>query len=279
MGVKDRSSNALSLRALARALGGVVAGSQVLAPGPGHGPKDRSLSIRLSTIDPDDGAPKLRPARGAPPSDDQAKADGIRQALALWGEAVEPRRTLVERYLNSRALELDDDLAGDVLRWHPRIGAMVALFRNIQDGQPQAISRAFLDTEGHKIERKFLGPVTGAAVMLDPFDDVLTSLHIGEGIETCMTARQVEHRRPCWALGSAGGLKATGEPYGGITAFPVLGGIECLTILTENDESGTNARAVEACAARWHAAGREVFLNDPIGGKDLNDAVRLRGAP
>jgi putative DNA primase/helicase len=38
----------LSLRAIARRLGGEVCGQQVLCPGPNHGPKDRSLSIRLS---------------------------------------------------------------------------------------------------------------------------------------------------------------------------------------------------------------------------------------
>ena len=37
------------VRAIARALGGEVIGSnRVLAPGPGHSNKDRSLSIRLS---------------------------------------------------------------------------------------------------------------------------------------------------------------------------------------------------------------------------------------
>lgn len=34
-------------RAIARALGGEVAGQQVLAPGPGHSRLDRSLSIRI----------------------------------------------------------------------------------------------------------------------------------------------------------------------------------------------------------------------------------------
>ena len=37
----------LTLQQLAHALGGDVSGSQILAPGPGHSPKDRSLSIRL----------------------------------------------------------------------------------------------------------------------------------------------------------------------------------------------------------------------------------------
>ena len=86
-------------------------------------------------------------------------------------------------------------------------------------------------------------------------------LAIGEGIETVMQGRQLGFR-PGWALGSAGGIKA----------FPVLGGIECLTIHAERDD--TNARAVETCAARWHRAGREVVIIEPRSGSDLNDAMR-----
>jgi hypothetical protein len=37
----------LTLPSLARALGGEVSGSQVLAPGPKHSPRDRSLAVRL----------------------------------------------------------------------------------------------------------------------------------------------------------------------------------------------------------------------------------------
>src|SRR5262249_40178341 len=43
----------LNLQALARALGGEVSGGQVLAPGPGHSPKDRSLSVKLDADAPD----------------------------------------------------------------------------------------------------------------------------------------------------------------------------------------------------------------------------------
>ncbi|MET4526542.1 AAA family ATPase [Bradyrhizobium sp. JR18.2] len=41
----------LSLPQLAVALGGEVSGNQVLAPGPGHSPKDRSMSVKLGTDD------------------------------------------------------------------------------------------------------------------------------------------------------------------------------------------------------------------------------------
>jgi len=37
----------LSLQQLATALGGEISGDQVLAPGPGHSPKDRSMCVKL----------------------------------------------------------------------------------------------------------------------------------------------------------------------------------------------------------------------------------------
>ena len=43
----------MDIRNIARGLGGEVAGRQVLAPGPGHSRKDRSLSVRLDERAPD----------------------------------------------------------------------------------------------------------------------------------------------------------------------------------------------------------------------------------
>jgi hypothetical protein len=43
----------LNLASIARVLGGEINGGQVLCPGPGHSPKDRSLSIRLDPSAPD----------------------------------------------------------------------------------------------------------------------------------------------------------------------------------------------------------------------------------
>jgi hypothetical protein len=67
----------------------------------------------------------------------------------------------------------------------------MALFRTIATGEPQAITRIFLDGDGRKIERKYLGPVAGAAIMLDPAG---TALHVSEGVETAMAARQFDLR-------------------------------------------------------------------------------------
>ena len=70
--------------------------------------------------------------------------------------------------------------------------------------------------------------------------------------------------RPAWALGSAGA----------IASFPVLAGMECLTIIREKDAA--NEKAAAECAIRWQATGREVRNVWPDAGKDLND--ELRGA-
>ena len=276
------------LRTIARLLNGEVSGSQVLAPGPGHKRRDRSLSLKLSASSPDGflthsfaGDPwqecrdyvrerlrierqnaSRRPAetrRPEPPLEDESREKKIADALSLWAASVDPRGTIVERYLNSRALDIGEGLAGPVLRWHPGVGTLLALFRNVHTDAPQAVSRTFLDREGRKVERKFLGPVGGAAVKLDPDENVLGGLHIGEGIETCLAGRRLG-LKPAWALGSKGAI-------GG---FPVLSGVESLTILAEPDAE----TEVEACASRWHAAGREVLINRPIGGKDINDALR-----
>jgi hypothetical protein len=285
----------MELRGLARALGGEVSGSQVLAPGPGHSAKDRSLSVRPSPAAPDgflafshagDPWPDCRdhvrsrlgierrdasrwatgPHRraAAPGPEDEGREKQTAHALRLWAASIDPRGTIVERYLGSRALDLGGDIAETVVRWHPGVGAMVVLFRNIRTDEPQAVSRTFLDREGRKIGRRFLGPVAGAAVKLDADEAVTLGLHIGEGVETCLAARALGVW-PTWALGSAGA----------VAAFPVLDGIECLTLLEEHDSA--SARAVAACAARWYAAGREVLINRSLFGKDLNDALRAAG--
>jgi hypothetical protein len=161
----------------------------------------------------------------------------------------------------------DDAASSEVLRWHPGERAMLALFRNIITNEPQAISRTYITGDERKDitrapgGRKFLGPVKSAAIKLDADEDVLGGLHIGEGIETCMAAR-VLGLRPAWALGSADA----------IAAFPVLSGIECLSLLREHDDA--NARAADTCADRWLEAGREVFDVDPIAGNDINDSIK-----
>jgi hypothetical protein len=76
-----------------------------------------------------------------------------------------------------------------------------------------------------------------------------------------MSARQMG-LKPTWASGTCGAIER----------FPVLPGVERLTILAENDSASSNA--AQACGARWASAGRKVFVNRPKIGKDLNDALQ-----
>ena len=171
------------------------------------------------------------------------------------GPPSNPRGTIAESYLRSRALGLDTDIAGAVLRFNPRcpwrdkdadetifVPAMIGAMRSIASDEITSIHRTRLSPDGEKLDRRTLGIVAGAAIKLDPDETVTHGLHFGEGVESCMSARQLG-LKPTWALGSTSN----------IAAFPVLLGIECLTILAENDDA--SAKAVQVCGERWHAAG------------------------
>jgi putative DNA primase/helicase len=198
--------------------------------------------------------------RSAKPND---ATDRIAAALRLWAETRPIAGTLGATYLESRGLSLDG--ARDV-RFHPNLRfdgtlapGVVALFRDAATDEPCGIHRTFLRPDGTKIERRMLGRASHAAVQLDAGEGVTTGLAIVEGVETGLAARGTF--RPVWALGSAG---AVGR-------FPVLGGVECLTIYADADPTG-QAAAV-ACAERWAAAGAEVHVMTPAAG-DVNDMLR-----
>jgi putative DNA primase/helicase len=296
------SSDALSV---AIALGGDVVGRDaVIAPGPGHSPRDRSLSVKLTADGPivhsfagDDwqacrdhvkaalgipaalkaGVPRGTPGPCGPPVDRSTRGDyspperegRTASALRIWREAMPITGTLAERYLQGRKLPLDVD----GLRFHPycpfgsdRLPCVVALYRDIITNEPKAIHRTALTPDGEKIDRKALGPKAGCAIKLTPDDAVATGLTIAEGIETALAGMALGFR-PAWALGDAGE----------IAKFPVLPGVECLSILVDNDHAGQNA-ALE-CSKRWTAAGREVFRVVPIArGQDMADVVFGRAA-
>jgi hypothetical protein len=56
--------------------------------------------------------------------------------------------------------------------------------------------------------------------------------------------------------------------------FPVLPGVQALTLLVDNDESGAGQRAADECAARWAAVECEVTLFKPnIANTDFNNVV------
>ena len=77
---------AMSLKSIARALGGEATGGQVLCPGPGHGPKDRSLAVK-----PDSSAPGGFVVFSHADDDPIACKDYVREQLGL--PAFAPRKS------------------------------------------------------------------------------------------------------------------------------------------------------------------------------------------
>lgn len=111
-------------------------------------------------------------------------------------------------------------------------------------------------------ERRYLGSTRGGVVRLWPNEAVVYSLAVGEGIESCLCGAHLH--APVWSCMDAGGL----------ARFPVLNGIESLTVFADNDPSGTGQRAAAECAERWMRAGRAVtvLMSDQVK-NDIADEV------
>src|SRR5436190_16108000 len=286
-------------RTIVSIMGGVVTGrNSCSVPGPGHSRADRSLSIRIDPANPlgfkansfagDDWRMwrdyvaaaiglKHEETRGMPkPASCVPSRDASTLPMRLFHEAISAKGTIAERwYLASRNLTLPNGHEG-VLRFHPacpfgpgvRRPCMVALYRDIRTNEPKAIHRTALTADGKKIGRKALGPKTGCAIKLSADEEVAEGLTIAEGIETALAGMAL-HFRPAWALGDAGA----------ITKFPLLSGIGCLTILVDNDASGTGQASALECSRRWTSVGREVFRVVPTAvDTDIADVVRGRAA-
>ena len=258
-----------NIRSIALALGGKVAGRDfVRVPGPGHSRKDRSLSVTFSgdfficnsfagddwrecrdhvksLLGWSDDEPWPVANDNTPPPIDIDSLKKQNDALSIWSRSVPIEGTLAETYLHSRGLSYQ----GDALRFYRGGRAMVGLMTDAITGEPTGIHRTFLDCDGRKIDKKMLGPAKGAVVRLSADEDVNYGLAIAEGIETALAAPF----RPIWSCLSAGGIRD----------FPVLSGIECLTVFADNDASGTGLAAAKTCAERWHASHREAIIHIP----------------
>jgi putative DNA primase/helicase len=265
----------LNIKAAAQVLSGDVVGrNRILCPGPGHSRRDRSLSVTFldggfvtHSFAGDDFRDCRDHVKAVLGIDDEPRPIAIsdnvlhidldrlgkqRTAADIWAKSVPIAGTLAETYLNSRGLSYE----GDALRFHSGGRAMVALITNIVTGEPQGIHRTFLDIDGNRVEKKMLGSAGGGVVRLSEDGAVSSGLGIAEGIETALAT----DFRPVWACLSAGAMKT----------FPVLPGVEALTIFADHDQTGIEA--ANSCGERWHTADREVTLVMPTrAGTDIAD--------
>jgi hypothetical protein len=216
------------------------------------------------------------------PRQDGGDTDADRQcmlqaAMQIWHESHPAGGTPVEIYLQSRGLYLPNIVAyGGALRFHPlcpfgksetrsiRAPAMVCLMTDPATGEPRAIHRTALKADGSgKADglnlgnpKKMLGAARGAVVRLCHDAEVTHGLGLAAAI--CAGFE------PVWAAASAGNMQA----------FPVLSGIESLTLFADAGKAGETA--VQECGRRWADCDREVVARFPTGDGDWNDLIGRR---
>lgn len=183
--------------------------------------------------------------------------------------------TVGEQYLLARGCVVppaDGDLKFHPNRKHPATDysgpALVGLATDTASRLVRRTAhRTWTKADGTKADvdppRMLLGghQKAGAVIRLWPDEAVTTGLAIAEGIETALSLAHAF--TPVWACIDAGNL----------AAFPVLDGVECLTIAADHDDAGI--KAANTCAQRWTDAGREVrIVMAPTPRMDINDMAR-----
>jgi putative DNA primase/helicase len=170
-------------------------------------------------------------------------------ALRLWHQSTPIDGTLAEKYfVSERRLAVGGLPLAHAVRWHSRMGAVVALMTDPQTGEAIGIHRTFLDASGKKLDRRMLG--RQGVIRISPDEAIANGLGVAEGIEDAL-AVLLSGWTPVWAATSAGA----------IARLPVLAGIESITVFADADEAGL--QAAETCCDRWRAAGREAHIAVP----------------
>ena len=214
--------------------------------------------------------PGSRP--GAPPT--AQPLEWSDRAEYIWRSAVPIFGTAAETYLRHRGCVLppaDSDLRflTPTAKHPPTLCARVSDIRTAKpislhftklaaDGRGKAGSdRDKLLMGGHRKK--------DGCIRLWPDEAVTHGLAIAEGIESALAAAHAY--TPVWAAIDAGNLRA----------FPLVHGIDALTIFADHDDTGLTAAS--ECARRWLAAGADVaVLRARQAGRDAADvALRLQG--
>jgi len=297
----------ISALEIARVLGGRRTGGSYLVQCPAHADRNPSLSIRAGEEgrihvhcfagcdkhsvkqalrqmrlwpSPEDYEPTAtellqRRRQDADRAHEQARRDLFVDRLwrATWDEARPAPSTPIENWLRVRGIDPDViDLGSLPLRWSPScpIGratapAMLALMTDPVTSEPTGLHRTYLLPNGSakapvSSPRMMLGKA--GIIRLNRDEEVELGLGVCEGVENGLSI-MAWGWRPIWAMSSLGML----------TRFPVLGGIEHLTIFA--DPKPHEIEGACACARRWIRAGKKASVRQPVEpGLDFNDLHR-----
>jgi putative DNA primase/helicase len=265
---------------------------RITCPACGRGPRDRTCGVTIKpngdgvahchrcelveTYHPEQGARVANPA--------QPRIQGRQQAAkhetlsdygrVLWAASKPLKGTMAADYLNARRCVIPP--ADGHLRFHPALKhpdplakyigpALVALVTDALNGTPLSLHRTWITPTGKADvdpPRALLGGhrKQGGVVRLWPDEAVTDALAVAEGIETALSLAWMHS--PAWSLIDAGNL----------AAFPVLPGVETLTIAADNDKAGRAAAAW--CGNRWVDADRTVRVLTPKAHNDMNDILQ-----
>jgi hypothetical protein len=275
----------MDLRDIAAALKGHVFGGQVLAPGPGHSPKDRSLSVRLNAeagflvhsfagqawrdcLDHVERRLGLHPRRRTPslrryvPFVRQGREALDKRALWLWRRRLAIEGTLAERYLREARCYFGP--LPNTLGFLPASGehppSMIAAFGLADERETGALAIDDRAVRGVHVTRLTpdgsarIGKATigrgsaGSPIVLAPPNDLL-GLEITEGIEDALSIYAATELG-VWAAGSAGRMPPL--------AAEVPSWIEVVNVFGHDDPAGRHGAIELAVALR--ARGFEVLL-------------------
>jgi putative DNA primase/helicase len=287
----------------ARALGGDVAGhDSVLCPGPGHSPRDRSLSVRFLpdggficfSHSPRDDWRDCREHVGALLGiDSRASRLAAGTRSRPKGKPVQRPSEIAPGGAISQGQALNRASVSDDAQERTR--AALALWRESLS-LPSTLGHRYL-TEHRRLPIERLGDLSHVlrwhegrrcvvALMTDPSTAKPTGIHRtflapdGSKIERKMLGKQGVVRRctddaVTMGLGLAEGIEDglaimlsgwtpiwSATTAGAIKRLPVLSGIEALTIFADADSAGM--KAANNCARRWREVGREVAILPPI---------------
>jgi putative DNA primase/helicase len=187
-------------------------------------------------------------------------------AQHLWEDSETLAGSLAEEYLKQRKCWLPPE-DGDLRFLPARNGFPPSMLARVTDAvtaEPISLHLTRLNPDGTKVaeapKRLLAGHrKAGGVIRLWPDECVTRGLGIAEGIETALCA--AHGFTPIWCTIDAGNM----------AAFPILAGIDALTIFADNDEAGI--QAASACANRWAAAAEVTVVRPEEPGFDIADAI------
>ncbi len=281
------------LRSIVMRLGGDLSSCNRKAriPGPGHSPRDRSMSLALTEDGrllyysfAGDSAEAMRSHLGLEEIAlfksvefmprmfrlAEIRAEQNRKlsfCRALWERCGPSQGTLAHTYLRARMIDIHTmpealRFCADAPRGYESESRSPAMVAQVTDatGQACGLHLTFLREDGGaNVGRVMMGSVAGGCVRLFP---PRPHLAVAEGIETALAYSYMKGVC-CWASLSTSGLMA----------FSVPDGCERVTVAADNDKSGAGLRAADKLISR-HPAGFMTLDMPETAGTDWNDVVR-----